>query len=235
MSDFSQLQYDKLLEHRGPLFAKAGGTRPAVWLLENRESRAVLKDYNVCIGWYARLIAPLLVWREVKALRALAGIVGIPQLLQQVGKRAFVMEYVPAARLARKKRDEWPTPDFTALDLLIEHMHEAGVAHGDLRRSSNILFDAEGQPYLVDFVSHLQRAPAWNFPWNWLFRRLCRADNKAVLKLKLRVAPELLSDQEKASVGHDSWFDRSARAFGQSIRSLSRLLFARGEETHKSD
>lgn len=230
MSDFSKLDYQQLMECRGPLFAKAGGTRPAVWLLESGESRAVIKDYNVCIGWYARLIAPLLVWREVKALRALAGMKGIPQLLQQVGKRAFVMEYVPAVRLARKKRDQWPNPDFDALDDLILRMHAAGVAHGDLRRSSNILFDNDGAPYLVDFVSHVQRGASWNLVLNWIFRRLCQADMKAGIKLKLRVAPDLLTDEEKERVGHDGWFDRSARALGQGIRSLSRLLFARGEE-----
>ncbi len=230
MTDFSQLDYQQLMECRGPLFAKAGGTRPAVWLLEKGGSRAVIKDYNVCIGWYARLIAPLFVWREVKALKKLAGMQGIPRLIQQVGKRAFVMEYVPAARLARKKRDEWPDPDFEALDALIAKMHAAGVAHGDLRRSSNILFDQSGQPYLVDFVSHIQKGPAWNFLGNWMFHRLCQADGKAGLKLKLRAMPELLTEEEKSSVAHQGWFDRGARGLGQGIRKMGRLLFARGNE-----
>ncbi len=230
MSEFSTLDYPQLLNCRGSLFAKAGGTRPAVWLLEKGASRAVLKDYNACVGWYARLIAPLFVWREVKALRKLADFNGIPKLYQQVGSRAFVMEYVPAARLARKKRDEWPTPDFAALDRLIARMHEAGVAHGDLRRSSNILFDAQGQPYLVDFVSHIQRGARWNILWNWVFKRLCQADMKAGIKLKLRVAPELLSEEEKARVGHQGAFDRSARALGQGIRALGRFLFVPDEK-----
>ena len=229
MSEFSQLDYEGLLACRGSLFAEAGGTRPAVYLLEKDGAKAVLKDYNVCVGWYARLIAPLLVWREVKALRALAGMRGIPQLLQQSGKRAFVMEYVPAERLARSTRAQWPDADFEALDDLIERMHQAGVAHGDLRRSSNILFDADGQPYLVDFVSHIQRPPAWNFIGLWLFYRLCGADGKAGIKLKLRVNPDLLSKEEKADVAHSSWFDRGARGLGQGIRALSRLLFARGD------
>lgn len=224
MSEFSKLDHESLLACRGPLFAKAGGTRPAVWLLEKGGARAVLKDYSVCDGWYSKLIAPLLVWREVRALRALAGLKGIPALLQQVNRQAFVMEYVEADRLARNKKEEWPTPDFTALDKLIKSMHEAGVAHGDLRRSSNILFDRDGQPYLVDFVSHVQRGPAWNLPGNWIFRRLCEADNKAGIKLKRRVSPDLLSPEELANVDHKKWFDRAARGLGQWIRALSRLF-----------
>ncbi len=229
MPDFSQLEYSELLACSGRLFAQAGGTRPAVSLLEKDGQRAVLKDYNVCVGWYARLIAPLLVHREVKALRRLDGLQGIPRLIAPVGRRAFLLEYVPAARLARKQRENWPEPDFRRLEELVDAMHERGVAHGDLRRSSNILFDRQGAPYLVDFVSHVGRAPAWNFLWNWVFNQICRADSKASAKLKLRVAPDMLTEDERAQVAHSSWFDRSARALGRGIRWLGRWLFARGQ------
>lgn len=230
MSDFSQLDYPQLLQYRVKLFAQAGGTRPAVWLLEKDGARAVLKDYNICARLYALLIGPLFVWREVKALRRLDGLAGIPRLLRQAGARAFVMEFVPAERLARKRREEWPDPDFGRLKQLVIAMHERGVAHGDLRRSSNILFDHEGQPFLVDFVSHVQRGGAWNLPWNWLFAQICRADRMALAKLMLRVDPGLLSEEEQARVGHHGWFDRGARALGQGIRSIGRALFLRGQQ-----
>lgn len=224
MHPFAQLDYDSLLALAGQRFARAGGTRPAVCLLQDGETRAVIKDYHVCSRWYRWLIAPLLVWREVRALRKLSGMRGIPLLIQQVDCLCFVLEYMPATRLARKQRGDWPQPDWRRLDAMITEMHDRGVAHCDLRRSSNILFDSDGEPYLVDFVAHVQRGGNWNLPWNWAFEHFCRADRTAVSKLKRRVQPDLLTEDEKALLAHQSRLDNIARGFGQSVRKLTQLL-----------
>ncbi|MDX1496237.1 MAG: hypothetical protein R3352_01655 [Salinisphaeraceae bacterium] len=224
MHPFAQLDYDSLQALAQHRFARAGGTRPAVTLLQQGETRAVLKDYHVCSGWFRWLIAPLLVWREVRALKKLAGMRGIPQLVQQVDRLCFALEYLPAARLARKKKGEWPQPNWVSLDALIAEMHMRGLAHCDLRRSSNILFDEAGEPYLVDFVAHVQRGGDWNLPWNWAFKRFCRADRTAISKLKHRVQPEALTEEDQRLLAHSSWLDNAARGFGQSVRKLSQWM-----------
>lgn len=228
MHPFAELSYDELLELGQHRFAKAGGTRPAVWLLKQGDTQAVFKDYHVCSAWFRRLIAPLLVWREVRALRYLAGMRGIPQLVQRVDRISFVLEFLPADRLARKKRDAWPDPDWARLRALIDEMHARGLAHGDLRRSSNILFDQRGEPFLVDFVAHVTRGGNWNMPWNWAFSRLCRADLTAIYKLKERAFPGSLTEQEQAFLDKTSLLDQLARGIGSSVRKLSRLL-SRGD------
>lgn len=228
MHPFSTLSHAELQELAQHRFARAGGTRPGVWLLEQGEHKAVLKDYHVCSAWFRWLIAPLLVWREVRGLRKLAGLRGIPMLIQQVDCICFVLEYLPAARLARKKRDQWPEVNWARLDELVGEMHARGLAHCDLRRSSNILFDADGEPYLVDFVAHVQRGGDWNIPWNWAFGRFCRADRTAVVKLKQRVAPEAISDAERPLLENQSRLDNLARGFGSSVRKLSRILTGAG-------
>ncbi len=224
MHPFAELSYDELLALGQHRFAPAGGTRPGVWLLQQGDTRAVLKDYHVCNGWFRILIAPLLVWREVSALRKLAGMRGIPQLIQQVDRISFVIEYLPASRLARKQRGDWPEPDWTRLSEVVAEMHARGLAHCDLRRSSNILFSEDGEPFLVDFAGHVKRGGSWNLPWNWAFARFCRADRTAICKLKHRVAPDSLTDEECALLAQRSWLDELARGIGGSVRKLSRLL-----------
>jgi predicted Ser/Thr protein kinase len=171
-----------------------------------------------------RLIAPILVWREVKGMRKLAGLRGIPMVIQQLDRLAFVMEYLPADRLARKRKAQWPNPDWARLAELIAEMHERGVAHCDLRRSSNILFSAEGEPFLVDFAGHVQRGARWNVPWNWAFERFMRADRTAIGKLKQRVAPEKLSADEKELLTQRSRLDHAARSLGIWLRKIGRAL-----------
>src|SRR6185503_18976033 len=109
---------------------------------------------------------------------------------------------------------------------VVENMHERGGAHGDLRRSSNILADAGGEPYLVDFVSCALRRSAWH-PFGWIFPQLCRADRNAIIKLKGRLVPEALTEEERGQLTHTNPLDRILRWLGARIRDLSRLLFVR--------
>lgn len=227
MHPFSQLDYDTLLALGQHRLARAGGSRPAVWLLQEGENFAVFKDYHVCTAWFRCLVAPLLVWREIRGLRKLEGMRGIPRVIQRVDRLSFVMEYLPAARLARKKQSEWPDPDWKALSELVAEMHLRGLAHCDLRRSSNILFDRDGAPYLVDFVAHVQRGGSWNLPWNWAFARFCLADRTAIGKLKARVAPETLTAEERALLDRRSLLDATARGLGQLVRNIGRLFIGK--------
>lgn len=227
---FAGLSYAELLKHKLHGFTKAGGSRPAVWLLERDGHKAVLKDYHACDSAFGRSIGPLLVRRETRALAQLDGIRGIPRLLRLVDNHSFLMEHIDATRWKRRLGEHQPRPDFARLAALVAEMHARGVAHCDMRSASNILIAPNGEPFLVDFVAHFRRGRRWNLLRNWLFRQFCRADDSAVAKLKSRVAPDLLEDAERAMLESRSGLDRLARAIGGGVRDLSRGLL-----TGKSD
>ena len=209
-------------------FRQGGGSRPDVLLIRHGDGLAVLKDHNACDPAFARLIGPLLAWREGRALETLSGLAGIPHLLDRPDSRSLLMEYLDAEPAIRRITPvAWPEY-FDALETLVERMHERGVAHCDLRSPPNMLVDAAGRPYLVDFVACVFRGRRWNLPARWLFERFREVDRAGMAKLKSRVAPDLLTLGERARLEHKSVFARVLRWSGARVRDLSRRLL-----THK--
>lgn len=217
----------QLHAHVVDYYKTGSATVPDVALVACGQTRAVLKDYGRMSGWFARLLAPLLIWREARALAALAAVPGVPRLYRRVDARALLIEYCPATA--------WPKASpgdeaYEHLAELIGAMHEHGVAHCDLRGGSNILVDADDQPYLVDFVSHIRKGQKWNLPWNWLFRRFVMADRSALSKLRIRYAEHLASDADYRLRDPDDVLSRWARSCGQAIRRMVRLLQRKDEK-----
>jgi len=210
------------LHGRASHYFKAGGaTEPEVALVACGGARAILKDYARTPGWFGRVIAPVLIWREASALRRLAGVRGIPRIHRQLDARGLLMEYIPATPWPKAGA---PEAAYLELDRLVGAMHERGVAHCDLRAPSNILMDDEGMPYIVDFVARVCRGRIWNLPWNWLFREFVAADRSALVKLRVRFAPRLASAADRQSLTERGSIERIARAIGQTSRNLVRLF-----------
>lgn len=208
-------------------YRHGGGSRPDVLVVRHQDGLAVLKDHNACDPGFARLIGPLLAWREGRALERLAGLTGIPRLLGRPDSRSLLMEYLDAEPAIRRTVPvAWPEY-FAALEQLVARMHEHGVAHCDLRSPPNMLVDAQGRPYLVDFVACVFQGRRWNVPARYLFERFREVDRAGIAKLKSRVAPALLTLGESALLDHKSVFARALRWMGARVRDLSRMLLTK--------
>lgn len=210
------------------VYRQGGGSRPDVLLIERGEERAVLKDHGACDPWFARMLGPLLAWREARALKRLHGIQGIPDLLRRPDSRSLLLEYLCATQLSDKKNSntDWEA-FFKRLELLLATMHERGVAHCDLRSPFNTLIDSAGNPVLVDFVASVSCGRPWNLAASWVFRRFAKADKQALVKLKRSVAPALVSEQEYVRYATRSKSEQFMRWVGARVRALSRKLFTR--------
>lgn len=219
----------ELRRQSSTIFRKGEGARPDVRIVEYGGNQYVLKDYDACSRWFALCVGTSLAWREANALKKLAPLPGIPQLIAKPTPRSLLMEYIPDTNRAKKMPDLINAEFFNKLSALVISMHNAGVAHGDLRRSSNILADESGNPHLVDFVSCVYRGAAWNLVAGWIFKQVKRADRNAVIKLKRRLAPDLLTDEELQFADHSSG-DRVIRAIGNGLRAGMRfILTGRGK------
>jgi len=219
LAKLRSMPLDALYAHAEQRFRDGGGTEPVVAVVTCDGARAVLKDYGAAQGWFAYLVGPLLIRREVQALQRLDGIEGIPRLYRRIGRRAMLIEYVPGKPWADVRPDAIA---YARLWHLMAAMHDRGVAHCDLRAPSNTLVDAAGNPYLVDFVARVLRGRDWNRPWNWVFRQFRRADRNAFAKLKVRFAPELATAEERERAVHRSRFALAMRSLGDFFRRLVR-------------
>ena len=229
MTSLQDLSLAELHKHSVKTFRQGGGSRPDVLLVQANGEQAVLKDYSASDPWFRRLVGPLSVRREARALRQLEGIQGVPRLLRVVGRNALLMEYIPG-RSAREVPPGGLTPlFFQQFYHLIERLHERGVAHCDLRSQGNILVGADGVPHVVDLVAHFRRGRSWNPATRWVYGKLCEADRVAVARLKKSRAPDLLTEAEYLALSRDrkTPLERGARMLGKSIRNISRFLLTR--------
>jgi len=105
-------------------------------------------------GWIARR----LLVRERRALRALAGVSGVPRE-HPAGSSGDPGRPDDAAVLVRtwvdgltlSRATSLPADFFDRLDELVLSIHARGVCHNDLHKESNVIVGADGSPWLIDF------------------------------------------------------------------------------------
>lgn len=111
----------------------------------------------------SRAIARALLRREARALQALDGMAGVPQLVERARFVALaspdgvvphpddvlVRSYVDGTPLHRCT--ELPCDFFERLAELVRQLHARGVAHNDLHKEQNIVVGQGGAPHLIDF------------------------------------------------------------------------------------
>ena len=112
-------------------------------------SRAVIKTYRWRFAW----IGKILVRREVRAYERLRGITGVPALLPCDSRDTLALADVNAKAIVFSVTTENCASVRASLQALADAVHERRVYHMDLRNRGNILIDAQGNPFIVDFAS----------------------------------------------------------------------------------
>jgi serine/threonine protein kinase len=203
------------------------GSRPHVAVVVMDGVECVVKDHQGCDRWFARLLGPILSRREVRALRRLDEVQGIPCVLRVFDSRAFAMSKMDAQpyRGSRVDSDTWRR-FFEEMDRLVSHMHRLGVAHCDLRSPDNTLMTAQGAPVIVDFVASYTRGASWNLWSRWVFTKFCEVDRSAIEKQRRTISytSEVGAERREARRS-PTLLEKVARGFGVFVRKLTRRLF----------
>ena len=204
------------------------GSRPHVARASIDGKQGIIKDHNGCDPLFAYLLGKLLARREVRTLKKLEGLNGVPLVIKVFDSRAFMMTDLEAVpfRASSLSKNDWDMY-FKKLRNLIHSIHQRDIAHCDLRSLDNTLVTKTGDPAIVDFVGSFRNGQRWNFLSKWIFQRLCNVDISAISKQKKAVAPWLLLHDEYLEKHHETIFSRTARNTGVFIRKLTRLLFTR--------
>ncbi len=169
-----------------------------------------VKDFGSRGWWVRNLFGRWLLRRELRTLRRLEGIDGVPAQAFRVDAHAIAARFVPGVTLDRAPREQMNESFFLALESLFRQVHARGLVHLDSRGSSNLLATPRGEPALIDFQAAL-RTTLLPPP---LRRVLEEVDMGGVYKNWLRHAPASLDD------GRRAFYERSTR--------LRRLWIGRG-------
>ena len=160
----------------------------------------VVKDFSPCNPFIRYTIAHFLLWREMRALRHLRNLDGIPGPIKPWGKWALAYPYIPGVTLreATRRKEQIGEHYFKALEDLVTRMHEDGIAHLDLRNKSNILVTSDGSPALIDF----QTAVFTRGLPPRLRGLLFAVDFSGVYKCWDRFSPETLTTERREAARH---------------------------------
>ena len=126
------------------VFGRVELVRGPEGLLVRRVARAGLLDPRA-------ILARALLARERRALQALRGMPGVPQL--SVADRGLAHELLRThlAGAPLHRATQLPLDYFEHLDVLVQALHARGVCHNDLHKEPNILVGEDGRPALADF------------------------------------------------------------------------------------
>lgn len=227
MSKLTSISRKAIEENTVDYYRTAGGTRPDLRVVEFDGRKIVVKDFKRSDFLFRVIVGPILNRREFGALRNLLGVKGIPQLVCKVDRYALAIEHVAGKSLEHVKQGVLENEFYTELRQVIDDMHAHGVAHCDLRSRGNVMLGDDGRPYVVDFAACVYRGRGINPFFKWLFGQFVLADRNAILRIKKRLSPELLTDVEITELDTPLPFERPAKVFGETTRNITRRLLTR--------
>ncbi len=139
--------------------------------------------------WWLRWLARRLLRREARALAALDGLDGVPQLLRLERDR-LERTFIDGEPMhcARPTDAAW----FDSAARLLRRLHRAGVCHNDLAKEPNLLVRSDGSAAFIDFQLALYSRRRGR-----LFRAAGREDLRHLLKHKRYYRADLLTRRER--------------------------------------
>ena len=221
------IDYKTARERRGRLFHEGRSVAQADIYETDWEGRpALLKDFSdrpwLVRRWWGRAVLA----REVRVLRDLNSVEGVPRLYATAGPEAFIMERLDATRMPGRK-DPPPSPAFWAnARRLIDQFHEQGIGHGDLRRK-NILVGPHDEAYLIDFattISCKSRGSRWR---RFLYQRYRRIDRVTFARIKASYDPAGLDAVELDWLASEPLYLRAGRILKKTFFRFTKPKFYR--------
>ena len=218
---FDSITISDISRYRRKVLREPSSTRPALYVIQENDVRAVVKDFSPNGSLYRNIVGRFLVWRESKAYRRLTGLKGIPRYFRSIDGIALILEEIPGKNIEDVEKEEMlPKEFFEELRSLVKRIHERGLAHCDLKRAPNILLGHDGQPYIVDWSASIFKTEFRFFPLNLLYRRFLLDDFNAITKIQLRHCPENVTPEEKRHYDHRSILEKLIRSVRNKARAL---------------
>ncbi|MEM0898806.1 MAG: serine/threonine protein kinase [Pseudomonadota bacterium] len=159
---------------------------------------------------WTRPLAWFLAKREIRALKKVSGIVGVPQLLETDHDGLFRSwtDGTPL-HLAAPMEIHW----YRDAHRILKEMRNQGVTHNDLAKPQNWLMTPDGDAAVIDF----QLASSHRNPRSKIARTMAYEDLRHLLKQKKAFAPKLLTPIERRILKRKSLPSRIWLATGKKV------------------
>lgn len=218
---FDSLKLTDIPDRQCGVLRRQSSTRPMISVVEENGVRAVVKDFSTGGFLYRNTVGRFLVWREAKAYKRLKNIKGIPALYRIIDGLALVIEEIPSTNLEGLETGiKLPDKFFDALKDLVDSCHKRGLAHCDLKRAPNTLVGYDGLPYIIDWGASISEREFRVFPLSRIYHRFLLDDHMAIIKLKLRHAPETVTREERKRYNHRSSGEKLIRTIRDRLREI---------------
>ena len=213
------LKLSGLTENHCEILRHSSNTRPVIWVVEEKGVRAVVKDFSNSKFFYRNIIGRFLIWRERRAYETLKGLKGIPTYYGVIDGLALALEEIPSRPLKKHNKNiKLSDSFFDDLKNIIDSFHKRGLAHCDLKNGANVLVGHDGRPYIVDWSASISEKECRFFPMNRIYLRFVLDDYFAIIKLKMRYAPETLTITEEREYAQRSHMERGVRVVRDRLR-----------------
>ena len=154
----------------------------------------IFKDFASRAFFVRHTVGRFLLGREVRALRRLEGLPGIPSQAFRVDGLSMAARFVPGRALADTPDGPFATEFLLALEALLRQVHARGLVHLDTRGGGNLLIGPDGAPGIIDFQAALST--------RWMPRALRGwfedMDLSGIYKKWQRWQPDTLGDERQA-------------------------------------
>jgi len=195
---FESLKLSDIPKRQCGILRQPSSTSPVIWILEQDGVRAIVKDFSLNGFLFRNIIGRFLVWREKKAYERLKGVMGVPTFYRVIEGLALVIEEIPGKNIESMETVvNLPNTFFEDLQVLVEAIHERGLAHCDLKRAPNIILGDDGKPYILDWAASISNKEFGFFPLSLIYERFIHDDLNAIIKIRLKHHPEEVSPEEK--------------------------------------
>jgi predicted Ser/Thr protein kinase len=170
------------------------GYQSHVYLYEHKGQRLILK---APMGWgIGKLIRVAMLRNEYKVYSKLPEMQGIPRCYGLLDGRYLVLEYIDGVPI-RNAQITNRTIFFTTLLHLIKGLHNAGVAHTDLKKKDNLLVVQGKLPCVIDFGVAIVRKPGFAPLNHYLYNLSKKFDFNAWVKLKYNRKYENVTEEDR--------------------------------------
>jgi len=192
-----------------------------IFLWDGPGPRLAIKDYAARPAWIRMTLGRCLVGRECTAYGRLQGIPGIPPFAGRIDSFAFAVGFIRGEDLSRIRRGDLPSKFFSRLLSLLDSIHRAGVAQGDLHHR-DVICDPAGSPFLIDFSTAVFLEADSGRIRRHLFEAACASDVRAALKLKRRHDPGEITPGEREILDHPPRLYRAGKLLRRLVRAEGR-------------
>ena len=133
------LSYDEAAANLEKVLVTGRLLKANVFITRFRGQRFVVKDFGKKGFLERNLVGRMVIGREIRAYRVLAGIEGLPSKFKRLSPFSIAIEYLEGRDLGGIVRGEIGPGVVRQFESIVEELHERGWVHLDLQRRSNIL------------------------------------------------------------------------------------------------